>query len=276
MSNVTWGKRVSMLFWWEISFSGCWMSLHPFTFWFFTHFSDFLLNYRSCIYVTGSRPSASAHALWDSGELHSLTERDSSFPHSTPGVVPSVPMCIQESISPSQPVYGQAGCYEKHKWQYLTHNVEIIVTRVREIQREESNGAHYLNPELMLLLDPSPIPDPCLTMFQEKGAPDNSCLPFYTAHKAQDDIHQWCKESHHRMSHITTNLEHGNQVVGNKWQETRHTRKPQAHEGHATKFRKLNTWAKGQQAACDTLSQALQHDLMMTALFKKKQHIVNK
>ena len=73
--------------------------------------------------VTGSGPSASAHTLWDSGELHSSTERDSSFPHSTPGVVPSVPTHIQESISSSQPVYGQAGGYEKHKKQYLTHNL---------------------------------------------------------------------------------------------------------------------------------------------------------
>ena len=41
----------------------------------------------------------------------------------------------------------------------------------------------------MVLLDPSPIPDPCLTAVQEKGAPDDSYLTFYTARKAQDDIH---------------------------------------------------------------------------------------
>ena len=64
------------------------------------------------IYVTGCRPSASAHTLRDSGELHSSTERDSSFPCSTPGVVPSVPICIQELISLSQPVYRQAGDYK--------------------------------------------------------------------------------------------------------------------------------------------------------------------
>ena len=62
--------------------------------------------------VTDCGPSASAHALWDSGDLRSSTERDSSFPHSTPGAVPSVPMHIQELISLSQPVYGQAGDYE--------------------------------------------------------------------------------------------------------------------------------------------------------------------
>ena len=60
---------------------------------------------------------------------------------------------------------------------------------MREIQRKECNGAHSPNLELMLLLDPSLIPDPCLTVFQEKGAPDDICLPFYTAHKAWDDVH---------------------------------------------------------------------------------------
>ena len=65
-----------------------------------------------CQNVTGCGPSASACALWDLGELHSLTKRDSSFPHSTPGAVPSVPMQIQELISLSQAVYGQVGDYE--------------------------------------------------------------------------------------------------------------------------------------------------------------------
>ena len=46
------------------------------------------------VYVTGCGPSASARVLRDSGELHSSTERDSSFPRSTPGVVPLVPMHI--------------------------------------------------------------------------------------------------------------------------------------------------------------------------------------
>ena len=74
-------------------------------------------------YVTGHRPPASAHMLWDLGELHSLTERDSSFPCSTPGAVPSFPTHIHELISLSQPVYGQAGVYKKNKRQYLTHDV---------------------------------------------------------------------------------------------------------------------------------------------------------
>ena len=65
-----------------------------------------------CQNVTDCGPSASACILWDSGELRSLTERDSSFPCSTPGAVPSVPMRIQELVSLSQPVYGQAGDYE--------------------------------------------------------------------------------------------------------------------------------------------------------------------
>ena len=45
-------------------------------------------------YVTGRRLSVSACGLQDSGELHSSAKRDSSFPHSTPGVVPSIPMRI--------------------------------------------------------------------------------------------------------------------------------------------------------------------------------------
>ena len=52
---------------------------------------DSIIDY---IYVTGCGLSASAHGLWDSGELRSSTERDSSFPRSTPGVVPSIPTHI--------------------------------------------------------------------------------------------------------------------------------------------------------------------------------------
>ena len=54
----------------------------------------------------------SLHSLRDWGELHSSTKRDSSFPHSTPGVVPSIPMHIPELISLNQPGYGQVGDYE--------------------------------------------------------------------------------------------------------------------------------------------------------------------
>ena len=73
------------------------------------------------------------------------------------------------------------------------------------------------------------------------------------------------------MSHVTMNLE-----CGNKWWETsggkpgtlanlRHARATLQNE-------KLNTWAKGQQAAHDTLPQALWHNLMTTTLFKKTTH----
>ena len=67
---------------------------------------------QGCQNVIGCGPSASAHTSWDLGELCSSTERDSSFPHSTPGVVPLIPMRIQELINLSQPVYGQAGDYK--------------------------------------------------------------------------------------------------------------------------------------------------------------------
>ena len=59
------------------------------------------------------------------------------------------------------------------------------------------------------------------------------------------------------MSHVTMNLECGKQVVGNKWWETGHTHKPQAHEGHAMKCKKLNTQDKGQRAAHDIYVQVL-------------------
>ena len=39
--------------------------------------------------------------------------------------------------------------------------------------------------------------------------------------------------------------------MGDKWWETGHTRKPQADEGHTTKFKNLDPWAIGQWAACD-------------------------
>ena len=45
-------------------------------------------------------------------------------------------------------------------------------------------------PGVEVTLDPSPIPDPCLTVFQEKGAPDNICGAFYIVCKARDDVHQ--------------------------------------------------------------------------------------
>ena len=225
-----------------------------------------LINYKlrpiKDIYVTGCRPSVSAHTPWDLGELRSLTERDSSIPHSTPGAVPLVPMHIQEPIISSQPVCRQAGGYEKYKRQYLTHNVWIIVTRVREIQREECNSACSPNPELMLLLDPSPIPDPCLTMFQGKGAPDNSCLPFYTAHEAWDDVCWWCKDCiikcHTSPQTSSTGTSGGKQVAGS-WAHSQTS----GMWGPHYKIKKLNTQAKGQWAACDTLppgSPAWPHD----------------
>ena len=50
-----------------------------------------LVPTQGCQNVTGHGQSASTHTSQDSGELQSSNERDSSFPHSTPGVVPSIP-----------------------------------------------------------------------------------------------------------------------------------------------------------------------------------------
>ena len=64
------------------------------------------------VYVTGHGMSAPTCASQDSGELRSSTEKDSSFPHSTPGAVPSIPTCIEELTSLNQPAYEQVGDYE--------------------------------------------------------------------------------------------------------------------------------------------------------------------
>ena len=40
--------------------------------------------------------------------------------------------------------------------------------------------------------------------------------------------------------------------TGDKWWETGHTHKPQAREGHTTKFKNLDPRAIGQRAARDT------------------------
>ena len=39
-------------------------------------------------------PSVPARGLWDLGELRLPPKRDSSFPHPTPGVVPSITTCL--------------------------------------------------------------------------------------------------------------------------------------------------------------------------------------
>ena len=63
-------------------------------------------------------------------------------------------------------------------------------------------------------------PDPCLTVFQEKGAPDDSCLPFYTACKAHNDIHWWCKDhviEHHMSSQTSSVGTNGGKQVAGSW-----------------------------------------------------------
>ena len=110
---------------------------------------------------------------------------------------------------------------------------------MRKTQREECHNAHSLNSELMLPLDPSLIPDPCLTVSQEKGAPDDSCLRFYTARKVHDDVHDDTRIAssnvkHHHSPRVWE------QLVGNEWWEIGYTHKPQAYEGHPTKFNKFN------------------------------------
>ena len=181
-------------------------------------------------------------------------------------------MHTQESISSSHPVCGQAGGYEKHKRQYLTHNVWIIVTRVREIQREECHGARSPNPELMLFLDPSLIPDPCLTMFQSKGAPDDSCLTFYTVCKAWDDIQWWCKDhviKHYTSPRTSSMGTSGEKQVAESWAHLQTS----GMWGPHYEIKKLNTQAKGQCRHHVTLSPRLSSTTSWWLLYLRKNNI---
>ena len=63
---------------------------------------------QGCQNVTGCGQSASTHASRDLDELHSSTERDSSFPHSTPGVAPSIPN-VYLRTNQSKPTCMQTG-----------------------------------------------------------------------------------------------------------------------------------------------------------------------
>ena len=73
------------------------------------------------------------------------------------------------------------------------------------------------------------------------------------------------QELHHQMIHIITGLKHGRQVVGNRaYLQAIGMQGPE----HLN-LKIFEPWVAGHQAACDTLPQALQHDLMMTALLKQ-------
>ena len=86
-------------------------------------------------------------------------------------------------------MYGQAEVYGKHRKQYLTQVVQIIIAEVRDIQREECHSAHFPNSELVLPLNPSLTPDPLSLCVKGRRAPDDSYLCFYTVHEARDDVH---------------------------------------------------------------------------------------
>ena len=137
------------------------------------HFHLWLPNLgptQVCQNVTGCGPSASARALQDLGELHSLTERDSSFLCSTPGAVPLVPN-MHSRINQPKPTCIWTG------WRLQVIQKTILNTqcinhscRGERDPREECNDAHSPNLELMLLLDPSLIPDTLSPLcFRKKG-----------------------------------------------------------------------------------------------------------
>ena len=73
------------------------------------------------------------------------------------------------------------------------------------------------------------------------------------------------QELHHQMIHVITGLECGRQVVGNG----AHSQTIGMQGPEYLDLKILEPQVVGQQAACDTLPQALQHDLVMTALLKQ-------
>ena len=85
-----------------------------------------------------------------------------------------------------------------------------------------------------------------------KGAPDDIYLAFYTVREALDDIHWW-----HKDCIIERHTSPWTLSVGDLWQETGHTCKPQAHKGHTTKFKNLDPQAIAQWAACDIYTMIL-------------------
>ena len=103
------------------------------------------------------------------------------------------------------------------------------------------------NPELMLLLDPSLIPDPCLTAVLEKKEPQMIFTwPFIQCVKLRmmytDDA---------RIASSNIIHHHEPQAWETSGGKTGHTHKPQVHKGHTMKFKNLDPQAIGQWAAHD-------------------------
>ena len=133
---------------------------------------------QGCQNVTGCGLSAPARVLWDLGKLHSSTKRGHFFPSLYSWCGAFSPNA-HSRINKLKPTCIQTG------WRLQETQKTILNTRcinhshqVREIQRKECNGARSPNPDLMLLLDPSLIPDPCLAVFQEKEPQMIVAFPF--------------------------------------------------------------------------------------------------
>ena len=106
---------------------------------------------------------------------------------------------------------------------------------MRKIQGEECHGAHSPNLELKLLLDPSPIPDPCLAVSQEKKEPQT--ITAYAFIQRTKPVMMYTDDakiaSPNIVRHHSPRAQE--QLVGNEWWETRYTCKPRAYEDLPTK-----------------------------------------
>ena len=81
--------------------------------------------------------------------------------------------------------------------------------------------------------DPGPL---CHCMSGEKRAPDDSCICFYTACEARDDIHWWCGDS--IIEWWTSSWPPSMGTIGKKWVVgAGHAHRLQAYEGHPTKWK---------------------------------------
>ena len=118
----------------------------------------------------------------------------------------------------------------------------------------------------MVLLDPSPTPNlHSITVQVQKREPQMIVtLPYILCVKPGDDVHDDARVASSNVTH------HHRLLV---WETSGGKLGTLTSYRHARailpNFETLDPWVAGQWAAHDTLPQALQHDLMMTALLKQ-------
>ena len=105
---------------------------------------------------------------------------------------------------------------------------------MREIQREECHGAHFLNSELMLPLDPSPTLDP-LSLRVRRKEPQTTVAYIFV--QCMKPVMMYTDDARTASSNIEHH--HGpqaqEQLVGNEWREARYARSLQVYEDYPIK-----------------------------------------